>query len=140
MDDEDSKLGSSAVLRTTAGDVHVKLFPAETPRTIEKFCGHARSGYYDNVIFHRVIPGFMIQTGDPLGDGTGGESIWGGRIRGRDLTGFASRSAVYGLLGQCGTREEWIAILYHDGSNAVVGWKAHRLWKGNEGNGHLFGH
>ena len=80
MDDEDSKLGSSAVLRTTAGDVHVKLFPAETPRTIENFCGHARSGYYDNVIFHRVIPGFMIQTGDPLGDGTGGESIWGGEF------------------------------------------------------------
>ncbi len=47
---------------------------------MENFCTHARDGYYDNVIFHRVIKGFMIQTGDPLGDGTGGESIWGGEF------------------------------------------------------------
>jgi peptidylprolyl isomerase domain and WD repeat-containing protein 1 len=44
---------------------------------MENFLGHCQSGYYDNVLFHRVIAGFMIQTGDPLGDGTGGESIWG---------------------------------------------------------------
>jgi peptidylprolyl isomerase domain and WD repeat-containing protein 1 len=70
---------STAILRTTLGDIHIKLFP-EVPKTLENFCGHARSGYYDNVIFHRVIQGFMIQTGDPLGDGTGGESIWGGEF------------------------------------------------------------
>lgn len=70
---------SKAILRTSLGDIHIKLFP-EVPKTLENFCGHARSGYYDNVIFHRVIPGFMIQTGDPLGDGTGGESIWGGEF------------------------------------------------------------
>lgn len=70
---EENKLGKEAILRTTMGDIHIKLFPNDTPRTIENFCGHARSGYYDNVIFHRVIKGFMIQTGDPLGDGTGGE-------------------------------------------------------------------
>jgi peptidylprolyl isomerase domain and WD repeat-containing protein 1 len=56
------------------------LFGHECPRTIENFVGHAKSGYYDNVIFHRVIKGFMLQTGDPLGDGTGGESIWGGEF------------------------------------------------------------
>lgn len=78
--EKESKLGKEAILRTTMGDIHIRLFPEETPRTVENFCGHARSGYYDNVIFHRVIKGFMIQTGDPLGDGTGGESIWGGEF------------------------------------------------------------
>mmetsp|Transcript_12056 Transcript_12056/g.25679 ORF Transcript_12056/g.25679 Transcript_12056/m.25679 type:complete len:754 (+) Transcript_12056:308-2569(+) len=71
---------SKAILRTTHGDISIKLFPKDTPRTIQNFIGHAQSGYYDNVIFHRIIPGFMIQTGDPLGDGTGGESIWGGEF------------------------------------------------------------
>jgi peptidylprolyl isomerase domain and WD repeat-containing protein 1 len=71
---------TQAILRTTHGDIRIKLFPKETPRTIENFIGHAQSGYYDNVIFHRIIPSFMIQTGDPLGDGTGGESIWGGEF------------------------------------------------------------
>ena len=77
---KEATLGKEAILRTTMGDVHIRLFPDEVPRTIENFCGHARSGYYDNVIFHRIIKGFMIQTGDPLGDGTGGESIWGGEF------------------------------------------------------------
>lgn len=70
---------SKAILRTTKGDVHIKLFP-EVSKTLENFCEHARSGYYDGVIFHRVISNFMLQTGDPLGDGTGGESIWGGEF------------------------------------------------------------
>ena len=69
--DQDQGLGKEAILRTTKGDIHIRLYANETPRTIENFCGHARNGYYDNVIFHRVIKGFMIQTGDPLGDGTG---------------------------------------------------------------------
>ena len=70
---------SKAILRTTHGDISIKLFK-DTPKTIQNFVGHAQSGYYDNIIFHRIIPGFMIQTGDPLGDGTGGESIWGGEF------------------------------------------------------------
>jgi peptidylprolyl isomerase domain and WD repeat-containing protein 1 len=53
------------------------LFPAQAPKAVENFVGHARSGYFDGIVFHRVIPKFMIQTGDPLGDGTGGDSIWG---------------------------------------------------------------
>ena len=71
---------TQAILRTTHGDIRIKLFPKETPKTIQNFIGHAQSGYYDNIIFHRIIPGFMVQTGDPLGDGTGGESIWGGEF------------------------------------------------------------
>ncbi|PVU86047.1 hypothetical protein BB560_006823 [Smittium megazygosporum] len=70
-------LASSAILRTTKGDIHLELYPEHTPKTVENFCGLATKGYYDGVIFHRVIKDFMIQTGDPLGDGTGGESIWG---------------------------------------------------------------
>lgn len=69
-----------AIIHTNKGDIWLKLFPDECPRTVENFTTHAKNGYYDNVIFHRVIKGFMIQTGDPLGDGTGGESIWGGEF------------------------------------------------------------
>lgn len=72
------QLPTKAVLRTTLGDIHIQLFANQVPKTIENFSGHAKSGYYDNVTFHRIIKGFMLQTGDPLGDGTGGESIWGG--------------------------------------------------------------
>lgn len=50
------------------GDITLKLFPEECPRTVENFTTHAKNGYYDNVIFHRVIKGFMLQTGDPLGE------------------------------------------------------------------------
>ncbi|KAI9506718.1 hypothetical protein BX070DRAFT_238267 [Coemansia spiralis] len=67
----------SAVLRTTLGDIHLSLFPEYAPKAVENFAVHSRNGYYNGVIFHRVIKRFMIQTGDPLGDGTGGESIWG---------------------------------------------------------------
>lgn len=70
-------LPSEAIIHTTLGDIHIKLFAEECPKTVENFTTHAQKGYYDNIIFHRVIKGFMVQTGDPLGDGTGGESIWG---------------------------------------------------------------
>ncbi|KAF9692487.1 hypothetical protein EKO04_009461 [Ascochyta lentis] len=69
--------GTSATLHTTYGDIALRLFPDAAPKAVENFVTHARNGYYNNVIFHRVIRKFMIQTGDPLGDGTGGESIWG---------------------------------------------------------------
>ena len=60
-------LGSNAIIRTTMGDIHIRLLPEYAPKAVENFVTHARNGYYDNVIFHRVIKGFMIQTGDPLG-------------------------------------------------------------------------
>lgn len=66
-----------AVLRTSMGDVTIRLFAQEAPRAVENFTTHARNGYYDGLKFHRVISGFMIQGGDPLGNGTGGESVWG---------------------------------------------------------------
>ncbi|KAF2156802.1 peptidyl-prolyl cis-trans isomerase cypE [Myriangium duriaei CBS 260.36] len=70
-------IGSAATLHTTLGDIQVRLFGSQAPKTVENFTVHSRNGYYNNLTFHRVIRKFMIQTGDPLGDGTGGESIWG---------------------------------------------------------------
>ena len=64
------------------GDVTVKLFPELLPEACENFKELAKSGYYDELIFHRVMEDFMIQGGDPKGDGTGGESIWGGSFDG----------------------------------------------------------
>jgi peptidylprolyl isomerase domain and WD repeat-containing protein 1 len=72
--------GTSAVLHTTLGDIHLRLFPNAAPKAVENFVTHARHGYYNNTIFHRVIRKFMIQGGDPAGNGTGGESIWGGEF------------------------------------------------------------
>ncbi|KAF7546682.1 hypothetical protein G7046_g9234 [Stylonectria norvegica] len=75
-----SETGNGAILRTNYGDIHIRLFPDAAPKSVENFVTHAKSGYYNNTIFHRVIRKFMIQCGDPLGDGTGGESIWGGQF------------------------------------------------------------
>ncbi len=66
-------------IKTTEGDITIKLFPEQAPLTVENFLTHAKEGYYDGTIFHRVIKDFMIQGGDPLGNGTGGESIWAGK-------------------------------------------------------------
>ncbi len=66
-----------AVIHTNMGDISVKLFPEYAPKAVESFTTHAKNGYYNGIIFHRVINGFMIQGGDPTGTGMGGESIWG---------------------------------------------------------------
>ena len=65
------------VLHTNHGDITLRLFPEEAPLSVENFLTHARNGYYDGVIFHRILQDFMIQGGDPTGTGMGGESIWG---------------------------------------------------------------
>jgi len=66
-----------AILHTNHGQIHIRLFPELAPLAVENFVTHARNGFYDGLIFHRVMNQFMIQGGDPLGTGTGGESIWG---------------------------------------------------------------
>lgn len=66
-----------AILRTTKGDITIRLYPQYAPLACENFVQLARRKYYDNVIFHRIIKAFMIQTGDPTGLGSGGESCWG---------------------------------------------------------------
>ncbi|SOC23412.1 putative peptidyl-prolyl cis-trans isomerase [Brochothrix thermosphacta] len=62
---------------TSKGTIKIKLFPEEAPITVENFLTHVENGYYDGLIFHRVIKDFMLQGGDPTGTGMGGESIWG---------------------------------------------------------------
>ena len=65
------------VMNTTMGPIKIKLFPKQAPKTVENFLTHAENGYYDGIIFHRVIEDFMIQGGDPTGTGMGGTSIYG---------------------------------------------------------------
>ncbi|CAJ0586923.1 unnamed protein product, partial [Mesorhabditis spiculigera] len=72
-----TKWSEKAIVHTSYGDIHLRLFPEECPKAVENFCTHARRGYYNGHLFHRVIKAFMIQTGDPSGKGTGGNSIWG---------------------------------------------------------------
>ena len=68
---------TTATIFTNKGVIKVRLFQKFAPKAVENFVTHAKEGYYDGLIFHRVIDGFMIQGGDPNGTGTGGESIWG---------------------------------------------------------------
>ena len=80
-----------AVIQTNKGKISFELLEGDAPKTTENFITLAERGYYDGVIFHRVIKDFMIQGGDPTGTGRGGESAWGGRFKDE----IDSRSAVY---------------------------------------------
>jgi cyclophilin family peptidyl-prolyl cis-trans isomerase len=81
----------NAVIKTNKGTIRFELLEADAPKTTENFITLAERGYYDGVIFHRVIKGFMIQGGDPTGTGRGGESAWGGRFKDE----INPQSAVY---------------------------------------------
>ena len=77
MNQLEIKDGLKATIKTNRGDMSFVLFPEIAPKAVENFTTHAKNGYYDGLIFHRVIKDFMIQGGDPNGTGTGGQSIWG---------------------------------------------------------------
>lgn len=66
-----------AIMKTNMGDIEIQLFSYDAPLAVENFVKHSKAEYYKDIIFHRVIAGFMIQGGDPTGTGSGGESIWG---------------------------------------------------------------
>ena len=76
---------ASAILHTTSGDISVELFAKQTPLTCRNFLQLCLDGYYDNTIFHRLVPGFILQGGDPTGTGNGGESIYDGGAFSGDL-------------------------------------------------------
>ncbi len=70
--------GAHAVIDTDKGAVEIEFLASDAPKAVENFRLLAEHGYYDGLTFHRIVKGFMIQGGDPTGDGTGGESAWGG--------------------------------------------------------------
>ena len=89
----------TAVIQTNKGTIRVELLESDAPKTTENFITLAERGYYDGIIFHRVIKNFMIQGGDPTGTGRGGESAWGGRFNDE----IDPRSPVYQLGYKAGT-------------------------------------
>ena len=68
---------ANVLLETTQGQIQFKLYEDIAPKTCENFTTHIKNGYYNGILFHRIIESFMIQGGDPTGTGRGGESIWG---------------------------------------------------------------
>lgn len=84
-----------AVLETNKGTIRFELLEQDAPKTTENFRLLAGKNYYDGVIFHRVIPNFMIQGGDPLGEGYGGESAWGGKFDDEIDRGSALYAGIY---------------------------------------------
>ena len=87
---------SEVLMHTSEGDITIKLFPKYAPLAVENFLTHAKEGYYNGVLFHRVISDFMIQSGDPKGDGTGGESIWKNKDKSIDSgNGFKNEISPY---------------------------------------------
>lgn len=71
----------TAVIHTDKGDITVELYKKDAPKTVENFIGLSKKSYYNGLLFHRVIKEFVIQTGDPTGTGSGGESIFGGEFK-----------------------------------------------------------
>jgi cyclophilin family peptidyl-prolyl cis-trans isomerase len=93
----DAKTASQVILKTSKGDIRLNLFKDETPLTVQNFVTLGTRGYYNDIIFHRVIAGFMIQGGDPTGTGSGGESIYGARFK-DEFGNTATRKMVKGTL------------------------------------------
>lgn len=141
--------GTAAVVHTTYGDIHLRLFPEAAPKAVENFVTHSKNGYYNNTIFHRVIRKFMIQCGDPLGDGTGGESIWGKEFEdefstlkhdkpytvsmanaGPSTNGSQVSDCRILLAGNPWTNAQLSTkiVFHHDGENALARQQAYDFW------------
>ena len=113
-------------IETDKGTIEIEFLPADAPKAVENFRLLAEHGYYDGLTFHRIVKGFMIQGGDPKGDGTGGESAWGGDVRRRDQSGLAALSrrlpARHGRHGQRRAEHERQPVFHHaPGLSAAAG-------------------
>ena len=112
--------GLHAVIDTDKGAIEIEFFAAESPRAVENFRLLAEHGYYEGVTFHRIVSGFMIQGGDPSGDGMGGESAWGGTFPDEINPGSALYQGGYrrGLVAMANagpdTNGSQFFILHHD--------------------------
>ena len=91
------------IMETTMGDIKIRLFPEQCPIACENFIGLVQKKFYNGITFHRVINGFMIQGGDPEGDGTGGHSIWGGTFEDEFCNGYYN---FYGSVAMANTGVE----------------------------------
>jgi cyclophilin family peptidyl-prolyl cis-trans isomerase len=87
--------GLHGVIETDRGAIQIEFFPSDAPKAVENFRLLAEHGYYDGVTFHRIVKDFMIQGGDPAGDGTGGESAWGGTFEDEINAGSALYQGGY---------------------------------------------
>lgn len=102
LTNEVAKEDAVVKLKTTEGDIKIKIFNKYTPLAAENFITHAKNGYYNGTIFHRIMQGFMIQGGDPKGTGMGGESIWHNKDTKKDSgNGFVNElsPALYNIRG-----------------------------------------
>jgi len=86
---------SAATIHTVKGDIAIELYPQDAPKTVMNFATLAKAGYYNGLTFHRVEPGFVIQGGDPNGNGTGGESIFGPTFEDELIASTSSYQAGY---------------------------------------------
>ena len=108
------------------GEIKIKLFPEDAAKGVENFIGLAEMGYYDELIFHRVIPSFMIQGGDPKGNGTGGKSIWGDKFEGgtSDHLYHFSGAVAYANSGATSTNgSQFYIVNTDDGEYSLGGYR-----------------
>lgn len=110
----DKSKSYSAVLETSEGNITIEFTTAQTPETVNNFIELARKDFYDDTIFHRVISGFMIQGGDPKGDGTGGP---GYKFDDEDFDGEYSRGTVAMANSGPNTNGSQFFIMHEDNSS-----------------------
>ena len=119
---------TTATLHTSEGPIEIELYPGEAPKTVENFTKLAGEGFYDGLIFHRVIPDFMIQGGCPEGTGTGGP---GYQFEDEFNDHKVERGAL--AMANCGPEHEREPVLHrHHRRGAVARRQAHRLRQGHD--------
>ncbi len=121
---------SKVTLHTNNGDIALKLYDDKAPKACENFSTHAKNGYYDKVIFHRVIDRFMIQGGDPTGTGRGGKSIWGKTFEDEVRNGLSFDRKGLLAMANAGSLHQRQPVLHHPRGHRLAHGQAHHLRRG----------